>query len=151
MWRRPRYRMETVEMTAMPEITTRAEPPQVAGRSATFAVCVHELSHRMEASVPGVKRLEEDFLRRRRTDPETGEEERLIRLYPRSKEYAYKDGFNIAYTGKVYEDGSREILSTGLDQVLGGRNGAGVGLGSWAADPEHRDFVLGLLGTVGVR
>lgn len=148
-WRRPRVRMRTVQTAMEPEITTNAGVSNVKGRSETFAVSAHELSHRFEYSVPGIKHLEAEFLTRRATDPETGEIERPTLLYPRSREYAVKDGFNIAYTGKTYGDGAREVLSTGIDQVFGGRHGASIGLGSYAADSEHRNFVLGLLATAG--
>ena len=48
--------------------------------------------------------------------------------------------------GKVYEDGSREIMSMGMEGLFGGQSGGLIGLSNdGKADTGMRDFVLGTL------
>src|SRR5699024_2612275 len=51
VWRRKKHRMRTESSQVAPEITTNAEGTMVQGRSGTFAVATHELSHRFEYTV----------------------------------------------------------------------------------------------------
>ncbi|MGC0252607.1 hypothetical protein [Pseudactinotalea sp. Z1748] len=149
-WRRPKTRMQTVSVESAPEITTNAGATHVQGRSPTFAVSAHEMSHRFEYSVAGIIRLEEDFLTRRTTDPVTGEQQKARPLWRGSREYARADDFIAAYTGKDYGDSEAfEVLSTGVDAIFGGRRGALAGTSGQRADADHRNFTLGVMACVG--
>lgn len=145
-WRRKKHRMRTESSQTAPEITTNAEGTRVAGRSSTFAVSAHELSHRFEYTVDGITSLESQFLSRRTTDPVTGEQEPLRNLYPGSKpEYARKDHFVEAYMGKQYPDHrAHEVLSMGTDAIYGGRSGGLIGVAGREPDEDMRAFILGV-------
>lgn len=158
-WRRPKYEMETVEAVAVPEIKTSEGYAMVTGRSGTFATATHEMSHRFEATVPGISDLEQAFLQRRTTDPDTGQRT-MFRIYPRRNEYAYSGGFVSNYMGKRYlnNDGSEnrtyhELLSTGTEGLFGGNHGGLVGVGGdgtqHRSDHDMRAFVLGVLASAG--
>lgn len=150
-WRRPNTVMRTLRTETAPEITTNDSVTNVQGRSGTFAVCSHELSHRFEYSVEGITRMESQFLKRRTTDPYTGEQEKLRPLWPGSREYARADNFLSAYTGKDYDSVAFEVLSTGVDAMFGGRRGGLVGTAGQEADLDHRNFVLGVMATAGAK
>lgn len=155
-WRRPSMQRAHLEADHAPEITSSKgefqDPGQVEGRSATFANSVHELSHRFEGTVDQVKRLEQDFLARRTTDPSTGRRFPRRPMYPGSRSVLVRDGgFVSKYTTREYENGETEVLSTGMEFMFGGRRGGLVGWSGDHADTEHRDFVLGVLATVGRR
>ena len=111
----------------------------------------HELAHRMENGNPHIQALEARFLSRRT------EGEEAVGYY-RDKQEFYSDHFTNTYVGKVYNDGYREVLSMGMEMLLYGKAGAGVGSeisvdkhtkksgdGRTVADREHLNFVLGLL------
>lgn len=151
VWRRMKHRMQEVSSEFAPEITTNRQVPLVEGRSDTFAVSAHELSHRFEYSVPGLTQLEAQFLRRRTTDPETGEPEPYRPLWPGSRERVQADNFITSYTGKTYDGEAYEVLSTGVDSLFGGRNGGMVGTAGEKADPDMRAFILGVMATAGRR
>ena len=88
--------------------------------------------------------MEEAFLKRRTTDPTTGERENLQTIYKGTKERGRPDNFVNLYMGKEYSDGSREVLSTGAEAVFHGSFGSLVGLGRQKADPEMKKFIIGL-------
>lgn len=111
----------------------------------------HELAHRMENGNTHIQALEARFLSRRT------EGEEAVGYY-RDKQEFYSDHFTNTYVGKVYNDGYREVLSMGMEMLLYGKAGAGVGSeisvdkhtkksgdGRTVADREHLNFVLGLL------
>lgn len=148
-WRRPKIRVRTSSFHSAPEITTNAMIPAVQGRSATFAVCAHELSHRFEYSVEGITGLEREFLKRRTTDPATGLQQEPRPLWRGSKERARAGDFISAYTGKDYGEEAFEVLSTGVDALFGGRRGGLVGTAGMKQDLDHRNFVLGVMATAG--
>ncbi len=150
-WRRPKYRMQTVETEAAPEITTNDGAAHAAGLSGTFATCVHESSHRFESTVPGIMAVEAEFVRRRATT-----EDGLAPLRPlyagRSRaEVARDGGFVSKYVGKEYTSGHREVLSVGMESIFAGEYGGLVGVAGRAPDLEHRAFVLGALAGIGPR
>lgn len=118
----------------------------------------HELAHRMEHANPYLHAVCAEFVRRRSTD-ENGVRERPIRYY-RDTEPVYKDNLINAYMGKMYSDKHNEVLSTGMEMLMHGRFGAGIGLGMsgesyvredpdmkgrLAADQEHLNLITGLL------
>lgn len=153
-WRRVSQPYVIEEMTHAPEIRTNHDPASgptagrtLPGRSNTFAVSVHELSHRMEHSVSGLKEMEEDFLVRRTTTG--GQRDELVELYEGSGEYARPDNFVSGYMGKDYSTGFREVLSCGTQGIFGGDYGGLVGVGKDHPDPEYRSFILGALACAG--
>ena len=111
----------------------------------------HELAHRMENGNTHIQALEARFLSRRT------EGEESVGYY-RDKQEFYSDHFTNTYVGKVYNDGYREVLSMGMEMLLYGKAGAGVGSeiavdkhtkksddGRTVSDREHLNFVLGML------
>lgn len=148
VWRRPRTRMRLVELESAPELTTNERVAVNRAGSDTLSVCLHEFSHRFEQVVPYIHRLEAEFLRRRTTDPDTGERSPLTRLYAGRDEWARADGFASAYMGKEYDQEHTEILSMGMESVFAGQSGGGVGLYGHSADEEYTAFIVGLLATV---
>jgi hypothetical protein len=120
--------------------------PRKYGESRAREVAVHEFAHRCEAVRPTLGLLECAFLARRCTDTATGAPAALVSLYGRRSERAMGDHFADAYVGKVYAGTKhREVLSTGMQAMVGGAYGGLVGVGDRRADPDHRAFVLGLL------
>ena len=167
LWRRPRHQMITVDTKVAPEIRTNLSNPDAVlpGQSNGFAVAVHESTHRMEYTVNDVERLEKAFFLRR-TTREDGTRAPLERLQPRSNELLREGGFPHRYVGKDYaamrgsqtlvasEYGTRqvaafEVMSVGMDSIMGGRQGALIGVGGYKADNDYRNFVLGVLATAG--
>lgn len=142
-WYRPLRERKMIERVREPELT-------ISGGSRSTAI--HEFAHRVEHShkVGGrITKLERTFLARRTTDAETGEREKLKRIYPGTKEAGYADNFADVYMGKIYNDGNyHELLSTGAEAVFEGRFGGLVGMGRRQADPEMKNFIVGLWGSV---
>ena len=167
VWRRPRHHMVTVDTKVAPEIRTNISDPDAVlpGQSNGFAIAVHESTHRMEYTVNDVERLERAFFLRR-TTRDDGSRAPLERLGYRSKELVREGGFPHRYIGKDYgamsnlhikvssNYGERkvsafEVMSVGMDSIMGGRQGALVGVGGYKADNDYRNFVLGVLATAG--
>lgn len=116
-------------------------------------ISVHEMGHRMEAQIAGIKALEYAFIRQRTTrDGKVEERQKLSKLTGnsayRDNEEAYKDDFSEPYTGKTYEIGTDddpaanfwEVFQVGLQQTYGGTRFDNSSL---------TDFTLGVLATVG--
>lgn len=111
----------------------------------------HELAHRMEWGNEHIRALEARFLSRRAGDEEATS-------YHSDEQDFYADHFTNTYIGKVYNHGTREVLSVGMEMLFYGDNGAGVGAelpydsytrkgddGRTVEDRDHLNFVLGLL------
>ena len=107
---------------------------------------VHELGHRMEASVPGLTQLEFAMARSRAMDS-NGTLEDLVELYqPGSDEWAYEDRWNVPYTGKSYvrpTDTNPELIAHEVFQV-GTQDLFGRGIRRYG-DEELEEFTLGVL------
>lgn len=150
-----------VETTPEGTLTLRKERfDNLPGREAVIRVhqdapgtLAHELAHRMENGNVHIQALESRFLSRRSDGEESVK-------YFRDKQDFYADHFTHTYVGKVYNDGYREVLSTGMEMLLYGESGAGVGAqlttdshtrkgddGRTVEDRDHLNFVLGLLFT----
>lgn len=120
--------------------------PRKYGEARAREVAAHEFAHRSEAVRRQLGLLECAFLARRCSNTATGAPAALVSLYGRRSERAMGDHFADAYVGKVYAGTQyREVLSTGMQALVGGAFGGLVGLGDRRADPDHRAFVLGLL------
>lgn len=100
---------------------------------------VHELAHRMETVIPGLRELEFAYVRRRATKSRLVERmKRLKNIFPNSGyddyEWTFEDDWKDAYSGKSYESrGDRgasadrdptrhpwELFSTGVEDLFGG-------------------------------
>ncbi|MPV50123.1 hypothetical protein GCG21_08905 [Pseudactinotalea sp. HY160] len=149
-WRRPKTVVNTTGYTNSPQITTNSSGTAASGRTSTFATSAHELSHRFEHAVSGIGHLEGEFVKRRTTDPATGEREPLKRLYSRSREYARPDNFITSYMGKEYGGGTyHEVLSMGTEAIYGGTSGGLIGMNGKKPDEDMRTFILGVHASAG--
>jgi len=103
----------------------------------------HELAHRMEEVVPGVKEMEKAFYERRTK----GESLRTLRSLTgisgyKPNEVARKDRFLSPYMGRDYKGAAYEILSMGIESLLGGYYNI------LKDDPDYAAFIIGLLAGV---
>lgn len=114
----------------------------------------HELTHYAQWQNKYLRALESSYLERRASHTQPcrvgGDEEQC-----------FPGEFPSIYTGKVYPNGIREVLPTGVQQLYFGHAGAGVGAGvdptsdgsfqtdpatgRLRADPDHLNFTLGVL------
>jgi len=121
---------------------------------------VHELAHRMEQMVPGLKELEFSYLRRRATGPDGNLELARDRQdlpggshYARG-EWVYPDDWIDPYVGKTYEDIEDglpepddpaslhwEVFSAGIEELF-------RVVPEYDAGPGLRQFTLGILATL---
>lgn len=118
---------------------------QVAGDLRGFSTALHELGHRAEFMVDGLRQAEWVFNYARTTNRVGGREtaKLLNELYPdhgfTSIEKARKDAYSDAYMGKDYGDhaiSNHEILSMGIEGLI---------TGSQRLDAQYRNVLLGLL------
>lgn len=130
---------------------TREPAYNGAFSSQAAEVAMHELGHRMEQYVPGLRELEYTLVRRRAVqDGVLDAPEELSAIYPGSAygqgEQTYRDEWADAYAGKTYEAYARsdpasmpsEAFQVGLQDLFGrsGRRFGGL---------ELQYFVLGCL------
>jgi hypothetical protein len=149
-----------------------------AGIHPAVAVAGHEFGgHGSEENIEGVKQLEESLLRRRTTNPDgarhelellnpqstkqaarSGVEsaargpftpEQVAALHDVGAEVGYSDSFPLRYMGRVYDNGSREVLSMGIEAALYGAHGGLVGVGNYRPDVDVLHFTLGMLAVAG--
>jgi hypothetical protein len=128
------------------------------------SVVLHEISHRMEYTVPDLMRLEDQFLRERATGfaPKPLAEITGNQAYD-AHEVAYEGDFVEPYMGKVYdrvrpwelESVPDRMMITGTPQTGAGElftmGQEGVWYGRydlWDKDPEMVSWILGLLATL---
>ena len=101
---------------------------------------VHELGHALESSNPAVGNAVRDFYKKRTLGLRA---EKMADILPNdgyaAKELTKRDGFWKPYTGKVYSDGSTEVLSMGLQHMYQ------TPIEFAAADPEHFEFIMTIL------
>ena len=164
IWRRPKTETLPGETVYPPKMVVSNSPDPLGPVSAsgdvsrsTRRVSVHEMSHRFEHVVPGIKNAEGAFVLRRTTD-ENGERMPGVEqewLSPDSDEktpYVTRpDSFADQYMSREYDTGAREVLSTGSEALFTGSYGGLVGAGRYGADRDMRAFVLGVMATVGRR
>lgn len=110
-------------------------------------VFVHEMGHLLEHNLPGARLASQQFLQHRVADEKPRPMNEVVpgRNY-RPGEEGRKNHFDRAfksseayYVGKVYENGSTEVLSMGVQQLM--NNPAKF----HADDPEYFKFVVGVL------
>lgn len=143
-WRRPMTRRIQTQSIGMAELTVDSEPSRFG--SAGYATALHEFAHRVETTGPKfLDTMQREFIRRRTTD-ENGVREGKQSIYAWSKrETGRFDNFADKYMGKEYVGTpNHEILSTGAEAVFAGKFGGLSGVGKYSADPDMKNFILGL-------
>lgn len=135
VWWRPQTRMREVDSTFAPEITTN-------GSSETS---MHELAHRMEASIPQIGEMEARWVTRRTTT--NGVRDQPEAYSPRHRrERVRPDDFIDRYIGKDYNTGRyHEVLSVGAPMLFLGDRGGMAGVARHKRDDDMRAFVLGAM------
>lgn len=125
----------------------------------TRRVITHEFSHRIEDANRHIPMLEEGFLASR-TTLDNGRRETLkvykkgsiigtVALNTGKFEVVREDNFVDPYMGKEYTQSQfREVLSMGSEAVFSGSEGGLVGIGKNRADPQMRNWVLGVYATM---
>lgn len=108
----------------------------------SIATAVHEITHRMEFTVPGFAALEATFYDRRTA----GSNLERLRDVVKGSNYAASemtrtDHFFNAYAGKDYAGRAYEVSSMGLEQLATLKY-------VLLPDPDHAAFVLGALATL---
>lgn len=115
--------------------------PVIAGAPVAGRVATHELGHVMEASIPGLKALEQaELWRRTVTDPAAPVGHRMrepkLLMDGYVGEYGRRDQFPLAYSGKDYGDDNAELFTTGIESLLAG---------SPYLDTAFEEWMLGVL------
>lgn len=100
-------------------------------------VAIHEFTHRTEETTPTLKLMEKAFLQRRISPGE-----QLTQVGTSKRDIGYADSFHSAYSGRIYSDGSREVMSVGMERMFYGSYG---GFGGKVRDDDYRNFVLGAI------
>ena len=116
------------------------------------AVAYHEFGHRMEEILPNkiLPRQEKAFLKRRTNKTEENFHNNLINITLGLQEYAHEGGFVDKYVGRDYfTNNNYEVFTTGIESLYSGSYGGLVGNGiTTKPDPDHRNFILGILATL---
>ena len=97
-------------------------------------VAFHEVGHRFEDVVPGIRELEREFYARRTA----GEPLAWMGQGYRKDELTRRDSFINPYIGKDYGGQFYEIMSMGIEGIFAQSYKMGQ-------DPEFRNFILGVL------
>lgn len=149
-WHRPQVTRRQSFSHSAAEVTVSSEFSKV-GEGNGHRVAIHEMAHRFEDTVPGVKLAEDAFLTRRAGKHENPDV-KMEMINGMRGEVGYKDKFHQHYSGRVYPDGSREILSVGMETMFAGNFGGFTykPLTTNEPDADYRRFVLGLL-TLGAK
>ncbi len=110
------------------------------GREGSQRVAVHELGHRMEYTVPGLKEAERAYLWSRTTKRGEIGNRRLEGLQSlggmMSAEKTRRDQFKNAYSGKDYKDQAYEVFTTGVESLFAGSD---------YLDDDYEEFMLGVM------
>ena len=101
------------------------------------ATAFHELGHRFEYTIPGIRKQESQFYKKR-TD---GEESKWLGSGYGKREVTKKDDFIDAYMGKDYGDNTYELVSMGFEYAY-------TNPLELARDPDMQRWILGLLALV---
>jgi hypothetical protein len=143
-WRRPVTRRIQTQSVPMAELTVDNEASAFGSNG--YATAIHEFAHRIETTGPEfINTMQTEFLKRRTTDS-SGVREKKQAIYGWSKrETGRFDNFADKYMGKEYMGTkNHEILSCGAEAVFAGKFGGLSGVGKYTADPDMKNFILGL-------
>jgi hypothetical protein len=134
----------------LPSPGHHTEVSRMDGRDYGTGTAMHELTHRMERSVPMLRNAENAYLATRadvsKTVPIPGYDSHEVH-YPGA-------GFATPYIAKAYpaeRDGypSSEVMAVGIESLFSGHLGGLVGTGKNRVDHDHRGFVLGTMAVLG--
>jgi hypothetical protein len=121
------------------------------GSSPARETMFHELGHGTEYEHREVADAARSFREARArlvSDGETPQPKLLKELDPKRKfkpdEEAVEGGYPDVYSGKLYDDGTTEIVSTGMEQFASPE----LMLQRFQSDPEHFELMLGMLSLV---
>lgn len=126
--------------TLMPHWTTGRANYNPSGEirfSSRLATNIHELAHRFEATVPGIKESEKEFYEKRTQ----GEELEWLGTGYKKTERTRKDNFVHPYMGKDYGGSWYELFSMGAQYAFTEPE-------KLANDPEMESWVFGLLAAI---
>ena len=143
VWRRPYLREEGNGYADVITVSSDFDSYRVT-KTAGARVAAHEFAHRMEHVIPGVKIVEDVFLKRR-TGQYTANPDSRSNVGVGKIEHGYADNFPTKYAGRTYPDGSREIFSVGMESLFYGTNGGLVGTKGYTADSDYKRTILGIL------
>ena len=102
-----------------------------------IGTCVHELGHRFEQVVPGIRKSEQDFYTKRTAGQPL---EWLGPGYSRD-EKTRKDQFLHPYMGKWYGGQAFELVSMGFEYAF-------TNYGMLSKDPDMQTWILGILASI---
>lgn len=130
------------------ELTVSPDPKSFyTSKEAGYRVALHEFAHRCEDTTRGIKIMENSFLKRRyKYGTDEAETLKTLPNY-NSSEKGFVDNFVSPYMGKVYSDGSREILSMGMESIFAGSYGGLYGGSGHKVDKDYKRAILGMLGS----
>lgn len=158
-WYRPLRSRKNTSSAIKPELTIPTVMPRGASEEdknnvmkAARNTAIHEFAHRVENSKKVgeyITKIEDAFITRRTTDPQTGNREKMVRVGAGAREKGYEDDFVAGYMGRMYATDRdnvayREVLATGSEAVFGTKYGSLAGFGRRRKDPEMRNLILGL-------
>lgn len=138
-----------------PGVTVSLTDGGLPGRPKGFAVATHELGHHMQVMVPGLSRMEDDWLIDRTTLD--GKREELVPRWKGANEFVRTDSFINTYIGREYADAmgdkreTTEVLTMGTQGIFGGDHGGLIGMGSIDRDDDMRAFILGAMASAGTK
>jgi hypothetical protein len=106
-------------------------------KASSKSTYIHEFGHHIEDQMPGAKEKAQDFLRQRTK----GGSVQSMNTVTKSKAYrddelTLADKFISKYTGKVYRDGSTEVVSMGFQHLFEDP------IGFARKDPEHFRMIM---------
>lgn len=153
VWRRHKAAEEFVPISEL-RVGLRGQVGGHVGGKPGASTAAHEFGHRCQRLVDGISDLERAFLNRRTAGTD---------LEPyglgTKDEWVQPDSFADRYMGKDYraaepgvcqvgETKATEVLTTGVEAIFANRFGALAGLGGRLADPDMRNFVIGMMATI---
>jgi len=107
--------------------------------STNVRTVVHELGHTIEDSNPEIRKQARVFLYKRTEGEQAQSLKKLTGVNYDADEVAKKDKFMNPYMGKIYDSGSTEIISMGLEELYANP------VTFAKRDPEYFEFIIGVL------
>jgi hypothetical protein len=106
------------------------------------ATTFHEMAHHIEYENPELAKAAGDWVRERATSNKPQSLNKLEKTDSYDKdEIAYPDKFLAPYVGKVYENGTTEVISMGVERFSSPESMVSL----YTSDREHFNFTLGVL------